>query len=92
MPEPVFTVTVRVVPEPLTPVMATPVTPVVVRVKSLNGALVFTPVTASENVIMKPTLDAFVGFVLASIIEETTGIVIGVWVAVGVKVGVFVAV
>src|SRR5258706_125290 len=72
--------------------MVAPMTPEVVRVKSLNGALTFTPVTTSENVIMKPTLDALVGFVLASVIEETTGIVFGVWVAVGVKVGVLVGV
>ena len=90
MPEPVLTVTVRVAPEPVTPAMDAPVVSVVVREKSL----VSTPVTDLLKATIKPTLGAFVGFVLASIIEETNGIVIGVlvWVEVGVFVGVNVGV
>jgi hypothetical protein len=45
-PEPVLTVTVRVDPEPATEVTEVPVSPVVVRVKSLVATLR----TVSENV------------------------------------------
>lgn len=94
MPVPVFTVTVYVVPEPLTAEMEAPVTPVAAKAKSLKGEVVFTPVTDSEKVTVKFTLDAFVGLLLARLIESTIGVPVGVVVdtLVGVKVAVAVGV
>ena len=93
-PEPVLTVTVRVAPEPVTPVMDAPVTPMVVRKKSSKGALVFTPVTDLLKVTVKLTLAAPVGLELARSILITlgggvvVGLLVGVLVAVEVNVGV----
>jgi len=79
-----LTVTLRVAPEPLTLVMDVPVMPVVTSAKSL----VFTPVTSSEKATMNIMLVRLVGLVLARIIEETTGTLTDMNVAVGVNVGV----
>src|SRR5690349_15248671 len=73
-PLPVLIVTVYVSPEPLTLVMDAPVTPVVVRSKSsYTGPTASRPVTDSENVTVKPTLDADVGLVLTRTLDETVG-------------------
>ncbi|MBV6465971.1 MAG: hypothetical protein PGMFKBFP_01268 [Anaerolineales bacterium] len=69
LPVPVLTVTVYAAPEPLTLVMDAPVTPLVVNSKSPAS----TPVTASEKVTVKSTLAALVGFVLARVMDITTG-------------------
>jgi len=59
-------------PEPLTLVTLMPLRlPVVVRAKSLAS----TPVTGSENVTVKRTLAALVGFGSARVIETTVGAV-----------------
>ena len=57
----------------LTAAIEAPVKPVVCRAKSLKGAVVFTPVTALENVRVNLTLLAFVGFSSARSIDETMG-------------------
>ena len=46
-----------------------PVTPVVKSVKSAMS----TPLTGSENITVKPTLDALVGFESARVVESTMG-------------------
>ena len=61
---------------PLTPLTAAPETPVVVRVKSLNGAIVSTPVTGSEKVNVNPTLLRNVGLGSMRVIEATVGAVV----------------
>jgi hypothetical protein len=78
------------VPEPLTPVIAAPVTPVEVSTKSPA----FTPVTFLEKFAVKLTLARFVGLRSTRVIPATTGgfITIGVNVAVLVAVGVEVCV
>jgi len=71
VPEPVLTVTVRVLPEsvPVLVIDAPVIVPVIASVKS--PAL--TPVTASLKVTVKLTLAAVVGSVPARTIEATTG-------------------
>ena len=70
-PEPVFTVTVYVVPLPLTVLTDAPDTPVVASEKSLAS----TPVTTSLNVTANWTLARFVGVEVARLIEDTEGAV-----------------
>src|SRR5207302_7569281 len=68
-PVPVLTVTVYVVPLPVTLVSEAPATPLVVRVKSVRS----TPVTLSLKVTVKSTLAALVGLPAARTIDCTTG-------------------
>jgi hypothetical protein len=69
-PVPVFTVTVRVVPLPVTPITEVPDMPVVM-LKSAES----TPVTDSLKVTVKFTLAAFVGFPSAA--ERTMEVTVG---------------
>jgi hypothetical protein len=63
------TVTVRVIPLPVTPLMVPPGVPVVVKTKSLAS----TPVTLSEKVTVKFADGPAVGFGLARTMETTVG-------------------
>ncbi len=74
LPEPVLTVTVRVVPDPLTAVTLAPVMPVEVRLKSATSTLMM----ASEKVTVKFTLARFVGLVLTRTLETTFGAVLSI--------------
>jgi hypothetical protein len=69
LPVPVFTVTVRVAPLPLTPAIDAPETPLVASAKSLAS----TPTTFWLNVTVKSTLDAFVGLAFARLTDATVG-------------------
>ena len=73
---------VRIAPEPLTPVTAAPVMPLVVRLKSARS----TPVTDSENITVKSTLAALAGLVSARRLEITLGGISSMSVGVGVTV------
>ena len=70
LPEPVLTVTIQAVPEPLTEVTEAPVTPLAMVVEKLPLA---TPVTASEKVTAKVAVDDPVGLEVPSAIELTVG-------------------
>src|SRR2546427_12619585 len=69
LPVPLFTVTVKVVPLPLIPVIEAPETPVVVSANSPAT----TSNTGSLKVTVKSTLLALVGFGSARVIERTLG-------------------
>ena len=78
MPAPVLAVTVQVVPEPLTRVIAgEPVRPLEMRLK-LPAT---TPVTASLNVTVHWTDARVVGVVLTRLIETTVGAVVSMTMA-----------
>jgi hypothetical protein len=66
---PVATVTLYVVPLPVTELTSAEETPVVVREKSVLS----TPVTLVENVTVNTTLEVFVGLAVARTIDETAG-------------------
>ena len=69
-PAPVFTVTVRVVPVPVTPITEGPdIVPLDVMLKSAES----TPVTDSLKMTVKVTLAAFVGLVPDRLLEITVG-------------------
>jgi len=69
-PVPVLTVTVRAIPLPLTLVIETPlILPVVTSAKSNLS----TPLTDSEKVTIKVTLEALVGSAFPRVIETTAG-------------------
>src|SRR4051794_41610122 len=70
-PGPVLAVTVRVVPEPVRPVIDAPVA----ALPDSEKFAADTPVTASENVTVHDTLGAFVGFASAVTINDTAGAV-----------------
>src|SRR6266566_2089234 len=70
LPLPVLTVTVRLAPVPLTPVIDGPETPVVASAKSDAP----TPNTFWLKVTVKSTLPAFVGVAPARTIDETAGV------------------
>src|SRR5437763_15741895 len=68
---PVLAVTVHVASDPLTPVIDAPPTPLPDSEKLAAD----TPVTGSENVTVHDTLEAFVGFGSAGVIDDTEGAV-----------------
>ena len=74
VPSPVIddTVTVRVVPDPATLLIVPATVPVVVVLK----LVVPPPVRLSLNVTVKSTLEAFVGFAFARLMERTVGTVL----------------
>ncbi|MCG3182826.1 MAG: hypothetical protein ICCCNLDF_00897 [Planctomycetes bacterium] len=74
LPVPVLTVTLRVFPDPLTPVTEAPETPTANSVKFP----VVTPVTVSLKVTVKPTELRPVGLELARTMLDTTGRVLSI--------------
>ena len=74
LPEPVLTLTVYVAPDPVMLVMDAPVTPVVVKLKSV----ISTPVTDSEKVTVKTTLVAPIVLGLARMMEMTVGALVSI--------------
>src|SRR5574339_802124 len=74
-PDPVLTRTVYVVPETgvTLAIEALAMPELVTSPKSLNGEAVSTPVMASENLTVKFTLAALVGFGSARVIDVTAG-------------------